>query len=181
MNLRRVTEEVFVADQPIVRLGESDIAFLKRQALSNARQRARICAHTANEDTLHEMIIGMSKSCYIRPHKHLGKSESFHVVEGEVDVVIVSDEGSVQDVIELGDRGSGRSFYYRLKQSLFHTLLIRTDFLVLHEITNGPFDRDRTIQAPFAPAEDDVEAARDYLSHLASAAAAHRKRSVRHG
>jgi cupin fold WbuC family metalloprotein len=179
MNLRKISEEVFVAEDSIVRLGDEEIAFLKRQAQANVRKRARICAHKSNDDALHEMLIAMSAVSYIHPHKHLAKSESFHVVEGEVDVVVFDDTGTVVDVIQLGAIRSGRKFFYRLAESAFHTLLIRTEFLVVHEVTNGPFDRNRTVLAPFAPTEDELQEARKYMKRLSDAVAQHLKGSGR--
>ncbi len=173
MNLRKVNEEVFIAEDSIVRLGDGEITFLKRQAQANARKRARICAHKTNDDALHEMVIAISAASYIHPHKHLGKSESFHIIEGEVDVAVFDESGAVADVIQLGAIGSGRKFYYRLSESAFHTLLIRTEFLVVHEVTNGPFDRDRTVLAPFAPPEDEADQARDYMKRVSDAVAEH--------
>lgn len=167
MNLRKINDEVFIASDTIVKLGSEEIAFLKQQARTSPRRRARICAHKSNEDPLHEMVIAISAASYIHPHKHLGKSESFHIVEGEVDVAVFDDAGAVVDVIALGAMGSGRRFYYRLSESAFHTLLIRTDFLVVHEVTNGPFDRDRSVLAPFAPPEDQGDAARAYMAKVA--------------
>jgi cupin fold WbuC family metalloprotein len=174
MNLRKINEEVFVAVDPIVRLGTEELAFLKRQAAQSPRKRARICAHKTNDDALHEMLIAISATSYIHPHRHVGKSESFHIVEGEVDVVVFDDDGSIVDVIELGPAGSRRKFFYRLSESAFHTLLIRSDFLIVHEVTNGPFARDKTVLAPFAPQEDQVEAAREYIARVAQRASRHR-------
>jgi cupin fold WbuC family metalloprotein len=167
MNLNKVNEEVFIAEDPIVRFGDEEIAFLKRQAHANSRKRARICAHKTNDDALHEMVIAISAGSYIHPHRHIDKSESFHIVEGEVDVAIFDDTGAIVDVIELGAAGSGRRFYYRLSESVFHTLLIRSELLVIHEVTNGPFARDRTVLAPFAPSEDEADSARDYMKRVA--------------
>ena len=166
MKLNKVNEEVFVAQDPIVRLGDEDIAFLKRQAQANPRKRARICAHRTNDDPLHEMVIAIAAASYIHPHRHLGKSESFHIVEGDVDVVVFDDAGDIVEVLELGPRGSGRQFFYRLSESAFHTLLIRSDVLVVHEVTNGPFARDTTVLAPFAPTEDRTEEAARYIRQV---------------
>jgi cupin fold WbuC family metalloprotein len=175
VNLRKVNDEVFVALDPIVKFGDEEIAFLKRTALTSPRRRARICAHRTNEDALHEMIIAISAASYIHPHRHIGKSESFHIVEGEVDVAVFDGTGKVVEVIELGAMGSGRRFYYRLSESAFHTLLIRSDCLVVHEVTDGPFARDRTVLAPFAPPEEQPEAARDYMKRVARQVAEFRK------
>lgn len=167
MNFRKVNEEVFVATESIVSVGDEEIDFLKRQAKASPRKRARICAHKTNDDALHEMIIVISADSYIHPHRHLGKSESFHIVDGQVDVVVFDESGAVVDVIELGAPGSGRRFFYRLSESAFHTLLIRSDYLVVHEITNGPFAQDRTLLAPFAPPEQQADAARAYIADVA--------------
>ncbi len=166
MNLRKINEEVFIAEDAIVRFGDSEIAFLKRQSQASPRKRARICAHKSNDDTLHEMVIAILAASYIHPHRHLDKSESFHIIEGTVDVAIFDHAGNIVDVIELGAPGSGRSFYYRLSESAFHTLLIRTECLVIHEVTNGPFVRDGTVLAPFAPPEDQTDAVRDYMQRV---------------
>jgi hypothetical protein len=54
---------------------------------------------------------------------------------------------------------------------LFHTLLIRGEFLVVHEVTNGPFVRDRTVLAPFAPSAEEVHEVEGYMSHVSEAVA----------
>jgi len=171
MNLKKINDEVFVALDTIVKMGPAEIAFVKAQAAANQRQRARICAHKANDDALHEMVIGISAKSYIHPHRHFGKSESFHIIDGLVDVVVFDDEGEIVEIIELGDARSGRNFYYRLSESAYHTLLIRTDFLVVHEVTNGPFLREKTLLADFAPAEEQLAEAGAYIKKVASRAA----------
>lgn len=166
MNLRKVNDEVFIAEDLIVQCRDAEIEFLKRQAQASPRRRARICAHRTNQDALHEMVIAISAASYIHPHRHLNKSESFHIVEGEVDVAVFDDAGGIVDVIEMGAPGSGRCFYYRLADSAFHTLLIRSDFLVVHEVTNGPFARDGTVLADFAPAENEPDAVKEYMQQV---------------
>lgn len=177
MNLRKINDEVFIAEDAIVRLGGEEIAFLKQQARISPRKRARICAHKTNDDALHEMMIVISADSYIHPHRHVGKSESFHIVEGEVDVAVFDNDGQLTEVIQLGEPASGRCFYYRLSESAFHTLLIRSDFLIVHEVTNGPFDRDRTVLADFAPAEEQGEEAKSYMRRVSGMVDAYLKRA----
>ena len=138
----------------------------------SARKRARICAHRSNDDSLHEMIIALASRSYIRPHRHVSKSESFHIVEGQVDVAVFDDAGTIVDVIQMGAPGSGRCFYYRLSDSAFHTLIIHTDFLVIHEVTNGPFAVDGTVLADFAPPEGNEEQG-NYMRDLSIRVAAY--------
>lgn len=170
IQLDRVNDEVFIAVPSIVYLGDEEAAFLKQKAAQSPRKRARICAHKSNEDGLHEMLIAISAGSYIHPHKHIAKSESFHIVEGLVDVMILDDQGALVDVVKLGEPGSGRSYYYRLSDSLFHTLIIRSEMLVMHEVTNGPFNKEQTILAPFAPAEGDGKAASEYMERISQMA-----------
>jgi len=154
MKLRRINDEVFVAEGSIVRFGPDETRFVKERAATSARRRARICAHQDSDELLHEMLIGVAADSYIHPHRHTAKVESFHIVEGLVDVVIFDDAGAVRDVVKLGAGIPDRSFYYRLSESAFHTLLVRTPWLVIHEVTNGPFRKDETVLAAFAPPEE---------------------------
>ena len=39
MNFRKQSDEIFIAEEPIVRLGDEQIAFLKRQAQASPRRR----------------------------------------------------------------------------------------------------------------------------------------------
>jgi cupin fold WbuC family metalloprotein len=178
MNLRKVNDEVFIAEDAIVRFGDEEIDFVKRQARASPRKRARICAHRTNDDALHEMLIALASTTYIHPHRHLDKAESFHVIEGEVDVAIFDGAGSVVDVIALGPVGSGRRFFYRLSDSAFHTLLIRSDVLVIHEVTNGPFAPGKTVLAPFAPSEDEADEAIEYMTRVSGEVARHLRRQA---
>jgi cupin fold WbuC family metalloprotein len=163
---RAESAEVRYATDAIVVLDGADVAGLKHAAAENARRRIRLCAHHSVDDRLHEMLIVHTNDTYVRPHKHVGKSESFHVVEGEVDVVVFDEDGGVTEVIRMGPFASGHPFYYRIAEPLFHTLLIRSDVLVFHETTPGPFRRTDTVFAPWAPEDGDAVAVRRYLADL---------------
>jgi cupin fold WbuC family metalloprotein len=158
--------EVLYASDAVVLVGAEDIARLKSDAARNPRQRIRLCAHSGVDDTLHEMLIVHTNHTYVRPHKHLGKSESFHVIEGKVDVVLFDEGGAVTDTIPMGDVASGRPFFYRIASPIFHTLLIRSHVLVFHETTGGPFRRADTVFAPWAPEDGDPAAVRAFLDSV---------------
>lgn len=139
MNLKEINQEVFYTENSITKVDSSVIDFLKVKAGENPRKRARLCSHLTTDDALHEMIIVHAKDAYVRPHKHIGKSESFHVIEGELKVLIFDQAGKVIETIEMGDLLSGKTFYYRLSEPLFHTVVPLSDFVVFHEVTKGPF------------------------------------------
>jgi cupin fold WbuC family metalloprotein len=172
MRTRTESPEVLYGEDPIVTVDAGDIAAMKRAAESNPRRRIRLCAHRSVDDQVHEMLIVHTSDTYVRPHKHLGKSESFHVIDGEVDVVIFTDDGAVAEVIPMGPFQSGRAFFYRIADPLYHTLLIRSPVLVFHEATTGPFNRDQSAFAPWAPADDNPDAVVRYLADLNAAVAA---------
>ncbi len=166
MKIKKINEEVFFSQGPISGLNKKNIEFLKAKAASNKRGRARLCTHQSTESSLHEMIIALAKKTYVRPHKHLGKSESFHLIEGSLKVVIFDEQGAIFKVINMGDYYSQDIFYYKLSQSRFHTAIPLSDYVVFHETTNGPFKRQDTIYAEWAPQEDDDEAKPAYLNKL---------------
>ena len=100
---------------------------------------------------------------------HLNKIESVHVIEGLVDVVLFDEEGTVTEIIRMGDLSSGRKFYYRMAAPSYHTLFIVSELLVFHEITNGPFRRPDTVFAPWAPDEGDTAGQVEFMGRLALA------------
>jgi cupin fold WbuC family metalloprotein len=163
---RSLSPEVLYSDAVITATNRSDIDLFKQMSSHNPRKRIRLCAHGDPDDRLHEMLIVHDRSAYVRPHKHPGKSESTHIIEGLVDVVMFDDEGRIKGVIRMGDYASGRTFYYRMAAPIFHTLIIRSDILVFHEITNGPFDRRDTVFAPWAPDDGDVNSVSNFMADL---------------
>jgi cupin fold WbuC family metalloprotein len=86
-------------------------------------------------------------------------------VEGELDVLLFDDDGPVRDVIRMGPYQSGRVFFYRLMEPLFHSVLVRSPHVLLHETTNGPFDPADTEFAPWSPVEGGPNAT-EYLNGL---------------
>jgi cupin fold WbuC family metalloprotein len=166
MKTTKFNEEVLYAADAIVQVGALDIEELKKKAKQNPRKRIRVCSHKDTKENIHEMIIVHEKSCYVRPHKHFNKTESFHIIEGKADVILFNEDGLIDQVIPMGEITTGRKFYYRLPPFRFHTLLIHSDVLVFHEITNGPFKLGDTILAPWSPEETDEYKVAKYITEL---------------
>ncbi len=167
IRFREHNAEVLYAEDPIVQVDRADVEFLVERAAKNPRKRIRLCAHRSVNDKLHEMLIVHARECYVRPHKHLTKSESFHVISGVVDIVLLDETGGIIEVVPMGDYSTGRKFFYRLADPHYHTLLIRSEYVVFHEITNGPFNRADTIFAPWSPEQEDARGAKQFLEKLA--------------
>ena len=96
----------------------------------------------------------------------MNKSESYHVIEGLAFVVTYTEEGLVSTMTKIGEYQSGERFYYRTEDDVYHSLLIASECLVFHETTRGPFHREDTVYAPWAPAENDVPAVGKFLDRL---------------
>lgn len=153
IKIRKESAEVLYPEEDVVTVAAADLKELKRLALLNPRQRVRLCTHRSPIDRLHEMLIVHARDCYVRPHKHLEKTESMAILEGEVDVVLFHEDGSIRQIIQMGAPDSGKVFYQRISEPIYHTLIIRTEFLVFHESTEGPFLQKNTIFPEWAPTE----------------------------
>lgn len=166
--MKQVSEEVLFAEDSTVVVGHGEIDLLKGKAEFTQRKRMRLCAHQDVEDKLHEMFIVHTSDTYVRPHKHLNKAESLHIIEGLVDLVLFDDEGNITGAVQLGDYSSGKRFYHRTSGPCYHTLLIKSDVVVFHEATTGPFLRADSVFAPWSPEESDSGAVEEFVRRLAT-------------
>jgi cupin fold WbuC family metalloprotein len=116
------------------------------------------------------MLIVHHREAYVRPHKHLGKPESFHVIEGAARVVVFEDNGKIRDVLDMAPYGQGKLCYYRMPDRVFHSILITSEWLVFHETTAGPFDPSRTAFPDWAPDGSDAQAVKSYVATIANLA-----------
>ncbi len=151
---REINEEVYATEREVTLAADDAIAFLKAAAARNRRRKARLCAHPGNGDALHEMLIAHAGGVYVQPHKHIGKSESFHMIEGRLKIFLFDDDGTWRQTIQMAPPGGGGTFFYRLNSEKFHSVLPESDFVVFHETTNGPFDLADKVNADWAPRED---------------------------
>jgi len=150
------TPEACWAQDGLAVIDSTDVTSWIEKAFQSPRKRYRLCAHEPL-DPVHEMIICLDRGTYIRPHKHLAQSESMHVIDGFAQLVLFDEEGAVTDRIALGPFGSGRTFFYRTKLAIYHTLWIESPCFVVHETTLGPHRPEASVFAPWSPDEDSPE------------------------
>lgn len=158
------SSEVCLSNQDIISMRYSNIDELKKIADQNFRRRVRFCSHSSASEPVHEMVIVHPQYAYVRPHKHLGKSESMLVMEGEVDYIIFDDTGNLKNLVSMGDYRSGKPFYQSIRTDLYHTLIIHSPWLVFLETTKGPFLREDTIFAPWSPDDSDSSSIKAFLN-----------------
>lgn len=166
INLRKVDKQVYYSTEHLALVGKGEIQFLIDRLNSENLERIRLCTHKTVDDAIHEMFIVLKKGSYIRPHKHLNKPESFYLIEGKANVIILDEHGSIREIIKMGDYASGRKMYYRMDEAVFHTLVVLSGLLVYKEVTQGPFKKSDTIFADWAPEENDEAAGKEYLKKL---------------
>ncbi len=147
---------VFYNEDDIVEVGQDWYERLKRHAFEADQKRARLCLHGSPDEPLHEMIIVFHRDTVIRPHRHRVKTESFHVIFGELDIALFDDHGRLTRVVRMGEVGTGKTHVYRLNSPVWHSVIIRSEYAAIHEVTNGPFRAEENEFAPWAPAEPKV-------------------------
>lgn len=130
---------------------------LKASAALSPRKRYRLCLHYSEAMRTQEMIIACSQDTFMPPHRHPpGKSESYHVIEGEMTIYFFDDSGAVIETVELAEPGRGKPFLIRLSDPIWHMPVPETPWLVYHETYSGPFQKEEDVIAPaWSPAESD--------------------------
>lgn len=161
-----VSQGVYYARNAFNFAGRSAVELVKQFASNAPRRRCRICFHPDQQARAQEMLIAMHRSSYVCPHRHLEKSETMTVLEGAATALLFDENGTVIERLPMGDYRSGRAFFYRMPENMFHTLMFETEWLVYLETTIGPFDPLASEIAPWAPPETDPDKGHAYLQAL---------------
>lgn len=124
----------------------------------------RVCLHENPGAKFHNMIILEHKDKYYRPHKHLKKGESFHIIEGLMGVFAFDDTGVIVDRCLLEQGGS---LIYRIEANTYHAVLPLSNFVIYHEAKLGPFiGKEDSIYASWAPDGNNSKEVLQYVSGL---------------
>ena len=78
------------------------------------------------------------------------------ILQGEVDYLSFTSSGELVERVELSDYQSGRPFFQMTPPGLYHSLIIRTRWLVFIEVTGGPFRKGDSNFAPWSPEDSDT-------------------------
>jgi cupin fold WbuC family metalloprotein len=152
---------VFRNAGPVIEVDGATIDMLIEAAGSEPKRRARLNLHNSDDDPLHEMIIAFRGDSLNMPHRHVGKSESMHVMRGRVLVVFFDGLGNVTRRLTLGARSMSHNLpsVLRVAAPLWHTVIPLDDRVVVHETTNGPFIPGKNMEIPeWAPPESELAA-----------------------
>ncbi len=164
--IREISPEVLYSDGRFLAVGHDMIVTLKERARVSERKRCRLCFHTDADSAQQEMLIVMHKSSYVRPHRHIGKSETLTVIDGRADAVLFDSHGAIKEFVPMSSATEDGMFFYKMPEGIFHTLIFRSEWFVFLETTIGPFDPNQSTQAEWAPPETDQQAGHSFIRNL---------------
>ena len=154
----RVSDEVFHALLDTFSLCSEDIETLISLSSMNQSNKARLCVHPTVECPVHQMFIAHKKGAYIRPHKHVDKNESMLILQGRADYVVFNEIGKIDRVVPMS-----------IAPDTFHSIVIRSEWLLFFEVVEGPFERSKTTFPDWSPTVTDRNAVADYMNALDAA------------
>ena len=134
---------VFRHSDDVIVVDEGWIERVKNAARAEPLRRARLNLHHSEADAVQEMLIAFCGDSLSPPHRHIGKSESLHVVEGRALIVFFDENGATKRRIAIGGVGTGLPALYRLAAQHWHTIIPLDEMVVIHEVTTGPFRREQ--------------------------------------
>ena len=132
-NAEQNKEEIYVLQHEFLR-------YLKEKAYQSESKTFRYNAHTSNSHLTQEMIIASHREVIGKPHRHpSARSESYHLIEGSMNVYFFNDDGKPFKAIRLEEISKRKNFYYRLTGSAWHLPVATSEFVIYHETLTGPF------------------------------------------
>ena len=148
----------------VVFINEIIIKQLIELSSTNNHCNARICLHRNPKDNFHEMIIMEYSGNYYRPHKHLMKGESCHIIEGNAYFAVFDDAGRLQEHCLLGSQGHKIA---RAGINRWHVVIPATPYAIYHESKPGPYlGANDSVFPGWAPDGLDHEAAQSFQNEL---------------
>lgn len=135
-----------------------------KKAADRYQKNVRLCLHDGPDAAFHEMVILERQGKYYRPHKHLEKGESYHILEGMMGAFAFDDQGQVRDACVLKPDGN---FIYRVEVNMYHAVMPLSEEIIYHESKPGPFLGDNdSIFPDWAPDGTDEQETVAYVQKL---------------
>jgi len=132
-------------------------------AALNGTKNVRLCLHDSPKAIFHNMIVLENKIKYYRPHKHPSKSETFHIIEGTMAVIVFAENGQIENSSVLDAQ---ENFLYRVDANTYHAVMPLSDLVIYHESKPGPFIGKSDIYPSWAPEESNIELVNQYKQRM---------------
>lgn len=128
------------------------------KAAASPRRRTHHNLHSSSSDLVQRFVVVAQSDTYIRPHRHLTKSELCTIVRGRFEVVVFDADGTITGRTVIGEGTANLA--YELPSQTWHTLLVLTDGAAFLEVKEGPYDPSNAAEfARWAPEEGGAIAA----------------------
>ena len=130
---------------------------LAARATTSPRRRAHLNVHAGAADLVQRFFVAVDRDSYIRPHRHLAKSELAIVVRGTFEVITFDEQGAItgRHTVGVGTPLLG----FEMPRATWHTLIAREDGSTFLEIKEGPYDPATASEfAAWSPPEGDPAA-----------------------
>jgi len=144
---------------------------LSQSAAQSQRKRCNLNIHERLEDEVQRLFLAFEPDTYVRPHRHpqSHKWELFILLNGDIDLLIFSDDGKLQKRLNLSDSGLRA---VEIPSNTWHSYISNRSGSLAIEIKQGAY----IAQAPqdfahWAPDEKDSQAP-EYLSQMRKMVAA---------
>ena len=129
---------------------------LGQKAAAAPRKRINHNFHESLEDPVQRLIVVMKKGTYIRPHRHAAENkwEFAIAVQGCMQVVLLNDDGSLRERVDLAP--GGPTIGLEIPPEVWHTWLVLEEDAAFFECKRGPYHPEKTnMFAPWSPPEGD--------------------------
>ena len=107
-----------------------------------------------------------SNKTFVRPSMHINKEESLFILEGSGRYVFFDNSGKVTEVVQLNPSLGPNKCYCRVPKNTYHMLIVDTELMLVKETTSGPFSRDDTVFADWAPDVKTIDSASEFMQQV---------------
>jgi cupin fold WbuC family metalloprotein len=166
---------VSAGDSSLVRVSARELADVRHRAETAARGGAKMLLHGNDTENVQHMVQCYRLDSYMAPHRQLNCKKSYQIVEGELSVPFFSNEGNLEEMVEMGDHQSGKVFLLHFPADRWHTVLPRSNLVIYVEVIPGPYRAENTQLAPWAPPNEDVAGGLAFLAGLSASGTGHHR------
>jgi len=138
---------------------------LSEIAANSERKRTNLNVHEHLEDEVQRLFLAFEPDTYVRPHRHpqAHKWEFFVLIKGDIDLLIFSDQGELQQRVKLSEHDNQA---VEIPANTWHSYISNQPGSLALEIKQGAYVPQSPADfAAWAP-DEKSEQAKDYLSQL---------------
>ena len=125
----------FIKKNKKILINELLIKEIKKIAFKS-KKNLRINLHANPNSKFHNMIIFHWKNTYYKPHKHILKEETCHMIKGKQKIITLDGRGKIITNQLLDDK---KNIIFRIEKNTFHTSKIISKYVIFHESKPGPY------------------------------------------